>query len=144
MPTETFSHTAITLATRSEVWKALDKPETWEGIGGVDRVIAPVIDQDGRLRGFSFETVVAGKIYLGKATPKAREESRLMAWNIENSEVRGVTTVQLTDDGPGTRVEVTLEVEGVGMFASMFFPVIAKTIGSGLPRTVNEFAAGFD
>ena len=67
-----------------------------------------------------------------------------MAWNIENSEVRGVTTVQLTDDGPGTRVEVTLEVEGVGMFGSMFFPVIARTIGSGLPRTVDEFAAGFD
>lgn len=67
-----------------------------------------------------------------------------MAWNIENSEVRGVTTVQLTDDGPGTRVTVTLEVESVGMFASMFFPVIANAIGSGLPHTVDAFAASFD
>ena len=144
MPKETFSHTALTRAERAEVWKALDKPETWEGIGGVDKVIAPVIDNDGRLRGFSFETAVGGKIYLGKATPKAREESRLMAWNIENSEVRGVTTVQLSDDGPGTRVQVTLEVESVGMFASMFFPVIANAIGSGLPESVDAFAAGFD
>jgi len=144
VPTETFSHTAVTRAARTEVWKALDKPETWEGIGGVDKIIAPVMDEDGRLRGFSFETAVAGKIYLGKATPKAREESRLMAWTIENSEMRGVTTVQLTDDGPGTRVTVTLEVESVGMFASMFFPVIANAIGSGLPHTVDAFAAGFD
>lgn len=144
MPKETFSHTAVTRAKRTAVWKALDEPETWEGIGGVDKVIAPVVDKDGRLRGFSFETAVAGKVYLGKATPKAREESRLMAWNIENSEVRGFTAVRLTDDGDGTRVEVTLEVEGVGMFSSMFFPVIARAIGSGLPETVDAFAAGFD
>ena len=144
MPKETFSHTALTRAARTEVWKALDRPETWEGIGGVDKVIAPVIDNDDRLRGFSFETAVGGKIYLGKATPKAREESRLMAWTIENSEVRGVTTVQISDDGPGTRVQVTLEVESVGMLASMFFPVIANAIGSGLPQTVDAFAAGFD
>jgi carbon monoxide dehydrogenase subunit G len=110
----------------------------------VDRVIDPLIDGDGRLRGFSFETVVAGMTYLGKATPKDREEFRLMAWNIENSEVRGVTAVHLSDDGDGTRVEVILEVESVGMFSSMFFPVIAKTLGSGLPRTVDSFAAGFD
>lgn len=144
MPKETFTHSAITRAKRTEVWKALDAPKTWEGIGGVDRVIDPVIDRDGHLRGFSFETAVAGKTYLGKATPKAREESRLMAWNIENSEVRGVTAVDLTDDGDGTRVEVTLEVESVGIFSSMFFPVIAKAIGSGLPQTVDAFAAGFD
>lgn len=122
----------------------MDRPETWEGIGGVHRVIDPLIDGDGRLRGFSFETVVAGMTYLGKATPKDREEFRLMAWNIENSEVRGVTAVHLSDEGDGTRVEVILEVESVGMFSSMFFPVIAKTLGSGLPRTVDSFAAGFD
>ena len=144
MPTETFSHTAITRAARSEVWKALDKPETWEGIGGVDRVIAPVIDQDGRLRGFSCETVVAGKIYLGKATPNAREESRLMAWNIENSEVRGVTAVRLTDQGDGTLIQVTLDVESAGILSTMFFPVIARTIGKGLPRAIEKFAMSFD
>ena len=144
MPTETFSHTAITRAARSEVWKALDKPETWEGIGGVDRVIAPVIDQDGRLRGFSFETVVAGKIYLGKATPNAREESRLMAWNIENSEVRGLTAVRLTNQGDGTLIQVTLDVESAGILSTMFFPVIARTIGKGLPRAIEKFAMSFD
>jgi len=144
VPKETFSHSSTTTADRSQVWSALDSPSTWEGIGGVDKVIAPVIDKDRRLRGFSFETSVAGRIYLGKATPKAREESRLMAWDIQNSEVRGVTTVRLTDEGPGTRVQVTLEVESVGMFSSMFFPVIAKAIGSGLPQTVDAFAARFD
>ena len=144
MPKETFSRAATTRAARAEVWKDLDKPETWEGIGGVDKVISPLIDEDGHLRGFSFETAVAGLTYLGKATPNAREEFQLIAWNIENTEVRGVITVQLSDDASGTRVQVTLEVESVGVFASMLFPAIANTIGNGLPQAVDDFAAGFE
>jgi hypothetical protein len=34
-----------------------------------------------------------------------------------------------------------LEVESAGFLSSMFFPVIAGAIGSGLPRAVDEFAA---
>ena len=66
-----------------------------------------------------------------------------MAWNVENSEIRGVTTVELTDEGRGTRIHVTLNVESAGMLSSMFFPAIAGAIGTGLPKTVEDFAAGF-
>ncbi len=144
MPKETFSHSAVTRAPRTEVWEALDKPETWEGIGGVDRVIDPVIDDIGRLQGFTFETVVAGIKYLGEATPHAREEEQMITLNIANSEIRGAIRVDLSDEGQGTRIWVTLDVESAGMLSAMFFPVIAKTLGSGLPRTVDSFAAGFD
>jgi hypothetical protein len=34
-------------------------------------------------------------------------------------------------------------VESKGLLASMFFSVIADAIGSGLPRSVEEFAASF-
>ncbi len=144
MPKETFSHSAVTRATRTEVWEALDKPETWEGIGGVDRVIDPVIDDIGRLRGFTFETFVAGTKYLGEATLHAREEEQMMTLNIANSEIRGAIRVNLSDDGQGTLIRVTLDVESAGVLSGMFFPMIAKTIGSGLPRTVDEFAESFD
>ncbi|HEX6286378.1 MAG TPA: SRPBCC family protein [Acidimicrobiia bacterium] len=142
MPSQTFTHTALTDAPAPVVWASLDEPETWEAIGGVDRVFNPTIDGDGRLRGFSFDTVAAGKRYVGVATPHRREEGRLMAWHIQNSEVRGITTVELDTHESQTAVSVTLEVESRGLLSGMFFPVIASAIGNGLPKAVDEFAAG--
>lgn len=144
VPTESFTHTATTSAPIEKVWAALDRPETWEGIGGVDRVFDPKVDEQGRLRGFSFETVAAGKRYIGMATPHERVEGETMAWQIQNPEVRGVTSVALRQSGDTTSISVTLQVESVGLLSSMLFPVIARAIGSGLPRAVDDFAAGFD
>ena len=144
MPKESFSHSSTTTASRSEVWVALDLPSTWEGIGGVDRVIDPVIDDLGRLQGFTFETVVAGTKYLGEATPNTREEGRVMVLNIANSEIQGSIRIDLSDNGEGTLVRVTLDVESAGILSAMFFPVIARSIGNGLPRAIEEFAASFD
>lgn len=142
MPSQTFTHTAAAVVPIHEVWASLDRPETWEAIGGVDRVFDPVIDEQGRLRGFSFDTVAAGKRYVGVATPHRREEHRLMSWHIQNSEVRGITTVELRPEESGTKVSVTLEVESRGLISGMFFPVIAGAIGNGLPTAVDEFARG--
>jgi hypothetical protein len=141
VPSQSFTHTAVAHAPRPKVWKALDQPETWETIGGVDRVLDPVIDEAGRLRGFDFEIVAGGRRYQGRATPLAREEGELMAWNVVSTEVRGSTTVQLSDDGAGTRIRVTLKVEAAGMLSVLFFPVVAAAVGNGLPGAVESFAA---
>ena len=95
MPSETFTHRAIAHAPIDEVWAALDKPETWESIGGIDKVVDPEITSDGRLNGFSFDSVVAGTAYRGNAAPAGREEGRLIAWDIENSEISGKIEVTL-------------------------------------------------
>lgn len=142
MPSQTFTHQATTSVPIHQVWAALDRPETWEAIGGVDRVFDAIVDPEGRLQGFSFETVAAGKAYVGTATPHERVEGERMAWDVRNSEVRGVTTVGLSNADPGTSITVTLEVHSAGLLSSMFFPVIAGAIGNGLPRSVEEFAAG--
>jgi hypothetical protein len=142
VPRETFTHSAIAAAPIERVWAALDEPGTWEAIGGVHRVFDPVIDDQGRLRGFSFDTVAAGRRYVGTARPDRRDEGRLMAWRIQNSEVRGVTMVELEEVEGGTSISVTLGVESVGLLSSMFFPVVAGAIGCGLPQAVNGFAAG--
>lgn len=144
MPSETFTHMATTGAPAHEVWAALDRPATWEGIGGVDRVYDPVIDDDGRLRGFSFATRAAGRQYIGTATPHERVEGEKIAWRIESSDVRGVTTVELQPAKDGTSITVRLQVQGASLLSSMFFPVIAGAIGSGLPRAVEQFAASLE
>ena len=143
MPSQTFTASAIAAAPADRVWATLDRPETWASIGGVDRVFDPKIDEHGRLRGFSFDTVAAGKRYVGTASPAARDEGREMAWHIANSEVKGVTTVTLAPQGSTTTITVRLDVESAGLLSAMFFPVIAGAIGNGLPNAVEDFADGF-
>lgn len=144
MPSQTFQHAATTPATVESVWAALDEPQTWEAIPGVDRVIDPVVDAAGRLQRFSFESAVGGKTYLGEATPAGREHERLMAWDIKTSEIKGKVAVGLSPDDNGTRVYIRLDVEGVGMLGSLFFPVIGAAIGGGFARTVEDFVHSLD
>lgn len=140
MPNATFSHSATTHVPREKAWTALDRPETWESVAGVDRVFDPVFDLNNRLTGFSFETMVAGSPYQGKASPRERVEGKLMAWNILSAHVRGHTQVELADEGDHTLVTVTAYVESVGFLASMMFSSISAAIGGGMDRTVQEFA----
>jgi carbon monoxide dehydrogenase subunit G len=142
VPSQTFTHSSSTSAPLEEVWAALDRPETWEAIGGVDRVFDAAIDEEGRLRGFSFETVAGGKSYTGVASPHRRVDGETIAWNVKSSEIRGVTEVDLERDGDITTVIVTLQVESAGFLSAMFFPVIANAIGKGLSKAVDEFVAG--
>ena len=144
MPAENFQHTATTIANREQVWAALQQPETWEGVPGVDHVHDPVIDHNGALRGFSFESVVAGKKFLGRAIPAGRDEGRVMSWNVETPDLAGTITVQLDDATLGTNVAVSLYVESRGVLSSVFFPLISSTIGTGFPQTVESFAGGLD
>ena len=148
MPSQKFSYSATTAASRDTVWAALQEPKSWEGVSGVDRVKDPIIDGDGALRGFSFDSQVAGKAYVGTARPAARNEGRLMAWDIETSDVAGTVTVELEDngtpEGAGTVVAVSLLVAATGTLSSVFFPLITSTIEKGFPETVENFAASFD
>jgi carbon monoxide dehydrogenase subunit G len=144
VPAQTFSHEAVADAPVEAVWAVLDQPDTWQSIGGVDRVFDPKIDEEGHLLGFSFDTIAAGRKYVGAASPQKRVEGKRMAWNIHNSEVRGVTSVTLNPRASGTVITVDLEVESVGLLSSMLFPIIAGAIDNGLSRAVDEFAASFE
>jgi hypothetical protein len=141
MPGQTFAHSATTGKDAGSVWAELDKPATWQGIPGVNRVVNPVVDGQGRLQGFAFETLIGGTAYRGAATPAAREEGRMMAWAIKSSEIEGKITVRLEPNGEGTTVDVNLEAEGSGMLGSLLFPVISAAIGNGFQSTVDNFVA---
>lgn len=142
MPSKSFQQSAVAHAGVEAVWSALNSPRSWESVPGVDRILESVVDPEGQLQGFSFETVAAGKRYLGRALPAGRETEKMMAWDIETSEIRGRIIVGLQEAKPGTRVDVSLRMESVGVLSSVFFPVIAAAIGEGFPNTVQEFARG--
>jgi hypothetical protein len=142
MPKESFSHSSITPVTRDIAWRSLDLPATWEGIGGVDRIIDPVLDDHGRLHGFTFLTTIGGRSYRGTARANQRIEGRSMGWAISSSEVKGAITVELHDHEGGTLVDATIDLESVGVLSTMFFPVIAGALRSGMAGTVERFASG--
>ena len=144
MPSQVFTHEATTDAAVEAVWDRLDQPDTWEAIGGVDRVFDPKVDDEGRLLGFSFDTHAAGRKYVGTASPHERVEGKRMAWRVQNSEVKGIASVTLNPRGSGSIITVTLQVESVGMLSSVLFPLIASAIGSGLASSVDSFAASFE
>jgi carbon monoxide dehydrogenase subunit G len=144
VPSQAFSHETTTDAPVDTVWDRLDQPETWESIGGVDRVFNPEVDNEGRLLGFSFHSNAAGRRYLGTASPHDRVEGKRMAWNVQTSEVKGVAIVTLNPKEAGTCITVTLQVESVGLLSAMIFPLIASAIGSGLANAVDSFAASFE
>ena len=141
MPGQTFAHSASTSKDVGSVWAELDKPVTWEGVPGVDRVIDPKVDAEGRLQGFAFSSKVGGAAYRATASPAGREEGRMMAWAIDSSEIEGKITVRLAPNGDGTKVEVNLEADGTGVLGSLLFPVIAAAIGNGFASTGDKFVA---
>jgi len=142
VPSRTFQHAAVADAPIVTVWGALNDPKSWESVPGVDRILESVIDQEGQLQRFTFESLAAGKRFLGRANPAGRELEKMMAWDIETSEILGLVIVRLRAIDDATRVDVSLRMESVGVLSSVFFPVIASAIGDGFPKTVQDFANG--
>ena len=53
----------------------------------------------------------------------------------------GTITVDLSDGNPGgTIVDVSIELRSKGLLSSMFFPLVSKAIGDGLPDQVKDMA----
>lgn len=143
MPSQTFRHSAHSAAPQASVWASLDEVETWERIPGVDSVVSSERDEAGALKSFSFQAMVGGRPYLGRATLLERTEPERVSWRIESPDLGGSVAVGLAPDGAGTTVTVELTVTVDGFLASMFFPVITGALGRGFPEAVEEFAASF-
>ncbi len=141
MPTHTFTHTAVTSAPVDTAWFALQDPATWGAIGGVDEVYGAHHADDGTLTSYRFRASAGGKTYEGVARTVLAEPHRLMVVEVDTPELEGMINVTLTGGNPHTEVDVELTVSSKGMLATLFFPVVAAAIGSGFPRSVEDFAA---
>lgn len=143
MPSQTLTHRAVTPVHRTEVWDALDRAETWENIIGIERVVEPHHDEDGRLQGFGFETTIGGRPYRGLARAAERVEGERLAWSIQSPDVTGAIAVDLADSNGGTLITISLTLTMDSFLGAMFFPVVVQSLGRGFPDAVEDFAASF-
>lgn len=142
MPSQTFTHRALTAAPADEVWAAMDDVDTWRKIPGVDRIVASEVDDTGRLESFIFEATIGGRAYRGQAKRRDRVEGEHISWAITSPDISGDIAVGLEPADAGTEVTVALTVSVDGFLAAMFFPAITHALGRGFPEAAEEFAAG--
>jgi carbon monoxide dehydrogenase subunit G len=141
MPSARFSHQATTSADVDEAWAALQRPDTWGQLAGVQDVSSPSHSAHGLLEQFLFVVAVAGQRYSGTATTVRHTPLEEMALNIRSSELEGTITVALAPIDASTELNVSLELAPKGLLSTMFFPAITQAIGGGLGRQVDDLAA---
>jgi carbon monoxide dehydrogenase subunit G len=141
MPSATFHHTATIDAPKEDVWDGLQDPDIWSAIGPVQKVWDPVVE-DGVLMGFQWSTDIGGVVYEGTGTATVQERPDRYELVLDTSEMAGAITIELTDGDPrGTIVDVGLELRSKGLLSSMFFPLVSRAVGDGLPDQVDDLAA---
>ncbi len=130
-------------AAPAAVWASLHEPDTWLGIGPVERVWDPTLDQSGHLTGFRWGTTAGPRKIEGTARADGIEPLTRYELALDAGELKGSLTAALVDPGNGTTgLTVTLEVRSTGGLASLFFPLISEVLGNGLPHQVDAFASG--
>ena len=113
----------------------------WGSIGPVQNLWDPVVE-DGVLTGFQWSTDIAGVVYKGTGTATIQDRPDQYQLVLDTSEMAGTITVDLSTGTAGeTIVDVTLELRSKGLLSSMFFPVVSRAIGGGLPDQVEDMAA---
>lgn len=141
MAEQTFHATAATPATLTEAWASLQRPETWEGIAGVDHVTGAAHSDEGLLTAFLFAVTVGGKRYRGEARVAKAIQPEFMHLDLETSELIAMIEVALDEAGSGTGVRIELTVRSRSFLAGVFFSAIAGAVGKGLPAATEAFAA---
>ena len=140
MPSDKFHHSAIALVSARSVFAALQRSETWKGIGPIDEVW-DATHADRLLTGFRWSARAAGRTWEGTARRSAWEPDRSMTLDLESTEVAGKIEVELeATESDTTRIEVTMEARSTGLLSGMFWGVVATAIGKGLPKQVEAFA----
>ena len=139
MPSAEFEHTAFAPVSVEKAWQQLQKPETWEGLAGVDEVFDVHHAPDGLLTAYRFRATAASQVYEGRATTVEGVTEQRMAIDIVTSEVTGTITTTLSEADEGVSVSVTVNLRSKGFMSTLFFPVISQALGSGLPKQVAAF-----
>jgi carbon monoxide dehydrogenase subunit G len=135
-------HRVVVAAPPDQIWKSLQRPESWSRIGGVNKVTDPTFDSNGEITGYRFTVEVGGSQHLGTATRSDATPSRRLAMTIDTDQLGGHIDVELEPTTDQTAVTVAMTVQSKGMMTAMLFPVITGAIASGFNESVEQFAAG--
>jgi hypothetical protein len=142
VPSDTFSHTTSVAADAATIYRALQEPETWKGIGPIDDVWDATHDDD-QLTAFRWSARAAGRSWEGTAERVTGDSPPSMALGLDSPEVSGRITVVVTPNGDSSEMTVTMVARSKGLLAGMFWGVIADALSSGLPTQVDAFRSRF-
>ncbi|MEE8497286.1 MAG: SRPBCC family protein [Acidimicrobiia bacterium] len=142
MPSDTFSHTVTVSATPESIYSALQRPETWKGIGPIEDVWDATHEGD-MLVGFKWSARAAGKSWEGTARRGTDRAAGEMTLNLDSSEIAGTIAVTLQPDEDSTALTIKLSVRSKGLLAGMFWGVVADTLRKGMPAQVEVFSKQF-
>ncbi len=140
MPIAQFDHQAAVDAPRHRLWEALQHPETYEGIGPVDRVW-DAVHREEILTGYRWSADVGLRRIEGSATTKEAIAPERMVLELDAGEVTGVLTLDLAEQSATTALTVGLTMEANGVLSTLFFGAIRDAIARGLPAQVDALAA---
>ena len=139
VPRQTFLHRVIAPALPDRVWTALQRPQSWERIGGVRNVEHATFDGAGNITGYRFSVALGGNMHAGSATRSAVTPGRRVLMHVDTDQLKGEIDVELDQTADQTAVTVTMTVESKGFVAAMLFPVITGAIASGFNDEVEKF-----
>ena len=139
--TDSFSHSAIALVEPPAAWLALQRPDVWEEIAGVQEVVDPRFDEAGTLTSYRFTVKAGPHTVRGSAQTVEALEPDLMRIRISSPEIVGAITTELAPhEETATLVTVSVEMRAKGILASLFYPVVSQAVRNGLPDQVHAFA----
>ncbi|MEN8239272.1 MAG: SRPBCC family protein [Actinomycetota bacterium] len=141
MPAATFTHSVASDQAVAAAWAALQKPETWAGIGPVSSVSDPTYGDDGTLAGFNWVADLGGKAYKGIASTTAYSEPERFDLTMDTSEIAGDVVTTIEPSNPGCNVTVAITFRTKGMLSAMFFPAIKQALASGFPQQIEDLVA---
>jgi carbon monoxide dehydrogenase subunit G len=141
MPRQTFMHRVLVAADPKEVWIGLQRPQTWERIGGVSKVEQPSFDDSGAITGYRFTVNLGGNLHVGTARRSAFNPGSRVSMIIDTDQLGGEIDVELEPSGEQTAVTVAMTVQSKGFMTAMLFPVITGAIAAGFNAEVERFAS---
>jgi carbon monoxide dehydrogenase subunit G len=142
VPRQTFMHRVLAPAEPGRVWQGLQRPESWERIGGVRNVEQPTFDEAGDITGYRFRVEFGGNSHFGVARRSGATPGSRVSMTIDTDLLGGEIDVELEPSGDQTAVTVAMTVESKGFVTAMLFPVITGAIASGFNEEVTRFARG--
>lgn len=139
MPSAAFSHSVAIAGSPDSVWRRMQEPEVWVGVGPIERVRDAGIGEGGTLESYRWEATIAGRTWEGTAQTTDAEPGELMRVRLDSPEIRADLSARLAPNGDGTRLEIRIEAASKGMLASLFWGLIEQAIRTSLPEQTEEF-----
>ena len=143
MPAGTFSHAVSVPATPDTIWTRLQEAETWSGLGPIDDVWDAAHREDGVIDGYRWAATAGGRRWEGTARTAEVITGEKLTLSLRSSEMRGTLTTDISPNGGGSHLTVTMRVEAVGMLSTLFWNVVKTALDHGLSKQVEAFGAQF-